>query len=145
MFKINKILNGRTATPAIEVFPTTAEETYAEGEALVLSNGALTKAGVGVKPTHIAMADYVAPATGNKPLPCFVVDENQIWEAPVDFSAEPVTLVLGTKLQLDTDGVGVTDITVSGTTGNEVYGVATIWDKQAADKTDGDKILVRFE
>jgi len=145
MFRIHKILNGRTATPSIEELPTTASETYAEGEGLVISSsGALTKAGVGVKPTYIAMADYVAPATGNKDLPCFVVDSNQIWEAPVTFSTVAVALVEGTKLQLDTDGVGVTDLTVSGTTGNEVYGVATIFDVQAADETTGEKILVRF-
>ena len=144
MFRIHKILNGRTATPSIEELPTTASETYAEGEGLVISSGVLTKAGVGVKPTYIAMADYAAPATGNKDLPCFVVDSNQIWEAPVTFSSVAVALVEGTKLQLDTSGVGVTDLTTSGTTGNEVLGVATIFDVQAADETTGEKILVRF-
>lgn len=145
MFTLNKVLNGRTPVPEVVLMPTTAEEVYVRGEALKVSSGAVTKCGVGDAPQYIAEEAYEAPATGQRAIRCFLVESNQLWEAPVTFSSVPVALVLGTKLQLDTDGVGVTDLTTSGTTGNEVLGVATIFDVLEADETTGETILVRFE
>ena len=145
MFTLVKVLNGRTPVPEVVLMPTTGSEDYVRGEALKVSSGAVTKCGVGDAPQYIAEEAYEAPATGQRAIRCFLVESNQLWEAPVTFSLVPVALVLGTKVQLDTDGVGVTDLTVSGTTGNEVYGVATIFDVLEADETTGETILVRFE
>ena len=132
-------------SPEVVLMPTTASEDYVRGEALKVSSGAVTKCGVGDAPQYIAEENYTAPATGERAIRCFLVESNQLWEAPVTFSTVPVALVLGTKVQLDSDGVGVTDLTVSGTSGSEVHGVATIFDVLEADETTGETILVRFE
>ena len=71
MFNCKKIINGRINVPETESLPTTASEVYKEGEALVLSSGKLTKASGTTKPTHISLADYTAPASGQKDLPCY--------------------------------------------------------------------------
>lgn len=145
MFILRKVLNGRTPVPEVVLMPTTGSEEYKRGEALKVSSGAVTKCGVGDAPQYIAEETYTAPATGQRAIRCFLVESNQLWEAPVDFSAEPVTLVLGTKLQIDTDGLGVTDVTTSGSGESKVNGVATIFDVLEASETDGETILVRFE
>ena len=137
MFNLTKIVNGRINVPEPEYLPTTPSEVYAEGEALVLSSGKLTKASGTTKPTHIAMKSYTTPATDNKDLPVARIDKNMVFEAPVTYSGTPVAVVLGTKLTLATDGCGVTDVTTSG--------VATVVDTLNANKNAGDKVLVIFE
>jgi hypothetical protein len=137
MFTLVKVLNGRTPVPEIVLMPTKAEETYVRGEALIVSSGAVTKCPTTSEPQYISEEDYTAPATGQRAIRCFLVESNQLWEAPVDFSATPVALVLGTKLEIDTSGLGVTDVTTSG--------VATLFDVLDADDDDGDTVIVRFE
>lgn len=136
MFDLRKIINGRLNVPEPEFLPVTASEEYKEGEALTLSSGKLTKASGTTKPTHIAAKTYTAPATGAEPLPCFRIDKSMRFEAPVTFSSTPNALVVGSKVTLGTDGLGVTDVTTSG--------VATIVDTLDAAAT-GDKIAVIFE
>lgn len=136
MFYLSKIINGRINVPEPEYLPTTPSEVYAEGEALVLSNGKLTKA-TG-KPTHIAMKSYTAPAADCKDLPVCRIEKNMVFSAPVTFSAEPKAVVLGSKLTIAGDGLGVTDVTTSG--------VATVVDVLNADnKVTGEKVHVIFE
>lgn len=139
MFNLIKINNGRMNVPEPEYLPTTASETYSQGEALVLSAGKLTKASGTTKPTHIALTSYVAPATGNKEIPVARIEKNMVFEAPVTFSATAATIVLGSKVTIATDGLGTTDVTTSG--------VATIVDTLSANdnKATGDKVLVIFE
>lgn len=138
MFDLRKILNGRMNVPEPDYLPVTGGESYNEGEALVLSAGKLTKCGATAKPTHIAAKTYTAPATGGDPLPCFMIDKAMRFEAPVTFSGaeNAVPLVVGAKVTIHTDGMGVTDTTTSG--------VATIVDTLDAAAT-GDKVVVIFE
>lgn len=137
MFDLRKIINGRMNVPEPDFLPTTPSEVYAEGEALVLSGGKLTKASGTSKPTHIAAKSYTAPTSNTDKLPCYKVDRNMIFETPVTFSSTPVALTIGSKVTVATDGMGVTDVTTSG--------VVTVVDTLAADKTTGEKILVCIE
>lgn len=139
MFNCKKIINGRMNVPETESLPTTAGETYTEGEALYLSGGKLTKASGTTKPTHISLADYTAPASGNKDLPCFRIEKNMVFEVPVTFSTTAAAIVVGSKLTVATDGLGVTDVTTSG--------VVTVVDAQEAntDKANGNIISVIVE
>lgn len=137
MFNLRKIVNGRMNVPEPEYLPTTASEEYTSGEALVLSNGKLTKASGTTKPTHIAMKTYAAPATDNEDLPVMRIEKNMVFAAPVTFSETAKEIVLGTKLTVATDGLGVTDVTTSG--------VATVVDTLSVGTTDGEEIHVIFE
>lgn len=139
MFNCKKIINGRMNVPETESLPTTASEVYKEGEALVLSGGKLTKASGTTKPTHISLADYTAPASGQKELPCFRIAPNMVFEVPVTFSSTAAAIVVGTKLTVATDGLGVTDVTASG--------VITVVDAMDAntDKASGNVISVIVE
>ncbi len=133
MFRLVKILNGRTNQAEPVKLATTASESYSVGEALVLSGGALTKCGATEKPTYIAAADYTAPAAEQAPLTAYPVSDGMIFECPV--GAAPTSLHIGDKVTLATDGQGVTATTASG--------VATVWDLAGA-AASGDKILVTF-
>ena len=137
MFNCIKIINGRINVPETESLPTTAGETYAEGEALVLSGGKLTKA-TG-KPTHISLADYTAPASGQKDLPCYRIASNMVFDVPVTFSETAKAIVVGSKLALAADALGVTEVTTSG--------VCTVVDAKDANtnKESGDYVSVIVE
>lgn len=111
MFKFSRNQNGANHEKYIEL-PTTASETYTQGEALVLSSGALTKCGATTKPTHIAGCNYVAPASGNKPLPCYRIFEG--YEFETTLQAAGTSLNIGDKVTLHTDGLKVTATTTSG-------------------------------
>lgn len=139
MFNCKKIINGRMNVPETESLPTTAGETYKEGEALVLSGGKLTKCGATAKPTHISLADYTAPASGQKDLPCYRIASNMVFEVPVTFSSTAAAIVVGSKLTVASDGLGVTDVTTSG--------VVTVVDALNANdnKASGDLISVIVE
>lgn len=63
MFKLIKIENARMNVPEPVFHEVTEDEAVVMGEALVLTNGKLTKCGATVKPEFIAMADCVADAT----------------------------------------------------------------------------------
>lgn len=95
----------------IFLLPTTAEETYSEGEALVLTSGKLTKCGATASPTHIALKPYFAPATGNLDLPVIRVSSNHVYETTTQ---DILTAVVGDKVTLHTDGLKVTTTTTSG-------------------------------
>lgn len=137
MFNLRKIINGRMNVPEPEFLPVKANETYIEGEALVLAAGKLTKATGTTKPVFIAAMNYVAPSTDAINLPCYRVEKNMVFEVPVTFSATPKDLVIGSKVTVSADGMGVTDIATDG--------VVTIMDKLQADKTTGEKVLVIIE
>lgn len=137
MFNLRKIVNGRMNVPEPEYLPTTPSVEYAEGMALVLSSGKLVKATGTTKPTHIAMKTYTAPATGNEDLPVMRIEKNMVFAAPVTFSSTANAIVLGTKLTIATDSLGVTDVTTNG--------VATVVDTLSVGTTSGEEIHVIFE
>ena len=137
MFNLKKIINGRMNVPEMELLPVTASESFVMGEALVLSSGKLTKASGTTKPTHIAAKDYVAPASGAEKLPCYRIAKNMVFAVPVTYSSSAVAVVLGSTVTVDSDGLGVTDVTASG--------VATVVDTLDAKTAAGDEIEVIFE
>ncbi|MGX4584055.1 hypothetical protein [Paenibacillus chitinolyticus] len=82
------------------------------GEALVQTNGRLTKAGATATPEFIAMRTQTAEATSTKPIPVIRVDEMREFEVP---STGPVAQAsVGSKVTLHTDGLRVTPTTTSG-------------------------------
>lgn len=136
MFRLVKIENAKLNVPEPEYLEVTASEAVAIGEALVLSSGKLTKASGTTKPKFIAMAACTAGAT-NRSIPVCRIEPNQVYEVGVNFSSTAVAIVVGSAVTVDTDGLGVTDVTTSG--------VITVVDALDANtnKADGDKILVR--
>lgn len=132
MFKLSKIENARMNVPEPEYLPVTTSEAVSEGEALVLSNGALTKCGATATPTYIAMGSVAADAEDREIAVCRV-EANQVYEVPV--TAAPTTLKVGDKVTLHTDGLQVTATTTSG--------VATVVALNGA-AAIGDLIQVRF-
>jgi hypothetical protein len=111
MFKLNRNLDGSNHEKYVEL-PTTASETYKQGEALVITSGAVTKCGATAAPTHICGCDYVAPATGNKSIPCYPIFKG--YELETTLQAAGTSLVIGDKVTLHTDGLQVTATTTSG-------------------------------
>ena len=104
--------------PTIHHLPVTAAETYAIGEALVLTSGTLTKCGATAKPQYIAQS---ATADSNGKLDVIPV------LATTHFRTKSTVTVaataIGSIVTLHTDGLKCTATTTSG--------VFTI------DKTDG--------
>lgn len=140
MFHLVRIENARMNVPEPIVYEVTASEAVAIGEALVLSEGKLTKCGASVVPEYIAMRSVGAADTDRK-CPVFRVESNQIFE--VELSAAPTGLVVGAKVTLHTDGLKVTATTLGGSNNTEKIGVVTIVDLCGA-AVAGDKILVRI-
>ena len=101
MFKLIKIENARMNVPEPVFHEVTEDEAVVMGEALVLTNGKLTKCGATVKPEFIAMADCAADAA-KRLIPAARVEPNQLYEVPVQ--AAPTSLVEGSKVTLHTDG-----------------------------------------
>ena len=132
MFEFNKSLSGENfQTTAI--FPTTASETYTEGEGLVVTSGKLTKTAATVKPTYIAAKAYVAPASGNRDLPVYTVLPHHIFKTT--FAADASANAEGTLVTLHTDGAQITATATSG--------VATII-KKLGTGASGTEALIRF-
>lgn len=138
MFIFNKSLSGENF-PTVEVFPTTANETYVEGEALKIASGKLTKCGPSDKPQYIAAKAYVAPSSGQKPLPVFPVLPHYEWLTT--FAADATLVPEGTVVTLHTDGAQITATSMDNTT---PIGVATIVKKLGTGDV-GTEVLVRFE
>jgi len=115
------------------ILPTTASETYTEGEALVLSSGTLTKCGATTAPTFIAAKAYVAPSSGQLDLPVYPILPNHVYKTT--FAADGSSSLIGTKLTLHTDGAQITATTSSG--------VATLV-KKLGTGASGTEALVRF-
>lgn len=132
MFNLIKIENGRMNVPEPVFYEAAAEEEIATGEALVISEGYLTKCGATETPTHIAIGSVAADAK-NRKVAVYRVESNMLFEVPV--TAVPTSLKLGDKVTLDATALSVTATTASG-----VVTVESINGATAA----GDKIVVRI-
>lgn len=130
-FVIQKSLVGNENQPSITRLPVTASEAYTEGEALVLSSGALTKCGATAKPTHIAAETKAAAASGD--VYAYEVMPHHVFKTT--FAADASSNVVGTLVTLHTDGLQVTATATSG--------VATIYEKLGSGAS-GTDVLVRF-
>ena len=106
MFSVAKMLGGRINVPETLDLPVTAGQTYKVGEALVVTNGALTKASGDVKATYISKEEYVAPSTGARALKCFRVTPDMLFE--VEITAFGATQKVGAKVTFGTDGLTLT-------------------------------------
>ncbi len=134
MFRLVKILNGRTNQGEPIKLPSTPEESYFCGEALSLIAGKLTKCAPTAKPDFICCEDYTAPASDNRAVTAEPVSAEMIFEVSV--SASPASLVAGSKVTLHTDALNVTATVTNG--------VATVIDTCGA-KEAGDRIQVSFK
>ena len=132
MFQFYKSLSGQSF-PTTETLPTTASETYTEGEGLVVTNGTLTKTAATVPPTYMAIKSYVAPATGMLPLPVEPVLPHFVYKTT--FAADASANAEGTLVTIHTDGATITATATSG--------VATITKKLGTGAVDTEA-LVRF-
>ena len=126
MFKCVKTSAGTMNVPETVYLPVTAEEKVEEGEALVLSDGKLTKASTSV--------EYIAEKTGiGGTIPCLRVTKDAVFECSITSALTDGEL--GDLLLLSSDGQNVGEA-------NET-GKAQIVDF-AEGKAVGDKIRVRF-
>ncbi len=132
MFYLLKIENARMNVPEPEFLEAKAGEEITLGEALVLTDGALTRCGATAVPTYIAMGAKSA-GDENRTVAVCRVESNQVWEVPV--TVAPSALKIGSKVTLHTDGLQVTATTASG--------VVTVVDLNGASAA-GDKIIVRI-
>lgn len=132
MFEFVKSLAGENFQTT-QILPTTASETYAEGEGLVVTSGKLTKVGATAKPMYLAAKAYVAPASGNLGLPVYPVMPHHVYKAT--FAADATAVAEGTAVTLHTDGAQITATATAG--------VATIIDKLGSG-APGTEALIRF-
>lgn len=132
MFSFVKSLSGENFQTPI-ILPTTASETYTEGEGLVVTNGTLTKVGVTAAPTYLAAKAYVAPSSGQLDLPVYHVLPHHVYKTT--FAADATSTAEGVKVTIHTDGAQITATTSSG--------VATIVEKLGTGAS-GTEALVRF-
>ncbi len=133
MFVITKILGGRQNVAETLELPCTAGQTYAVGEALVVSGGALAKASGDVKAKYVAAETYTAPSTGARKLRCYRITPDMLFEAELSaYSAS--TQKVGAKVTFGTDGLTLTATAADA-------GGAEIVDLCNASKA-GDKIVV---
>ncbi|MFB7817418.1 hypothetical protein ACFC0X_25015 [Paenibacillus chitinolyticus] len=105
-----KSLDG--ASDPFEYLLMTDNEGVVIGEALVQTNGRITKAGATVTPEFIAMRTQAAEATSTKAIPVIRVDEMREFEVPS--TAQIAQTVAGSKVTLHTDGLRVTPTTTGG-------------------------------
>jgi hypothetical protein len=96
----------------LEYYLLTDGEGSTLGEALVQTNGRLTKCGATATPEFIAMRTQAAEATAKTPLPVVRVKEDREY-ATISTAAVGAALV-GQKVTLHTDGAQVTATTASG-------------------------------
>ena len=145
MFRLIKIEGGRINVPEPQIFETQSE--IVDGQALVLTNGYLTVATGGTKPTFMALAN--AHGTSSKAVEVHVarVEPNQIYEVPVSTSTGLTSLKVGNKVTIEasasaTDNAPaiVGGLRVTATT---TSGVAEIVSLNGATNAD-DTIIVRF-
>lgn len=128
MFAFFRSLNYPNA-PITEMKPASAG-TYAVGQALVLSGGALATASGTTAPAYISA--FAGTVAAGVKIPVTPVNGQQ-WKVPV--SAAPTALNAGDKVTIGSDGLTVTATTTSG--------VAKIVDKLSA-AASGDDVLVQF-
>ena len=134
MFRLIKILNGRTNQSEPIKLKTTAGVAYEFGSALSLNAGALINCTATTKPLFICGED--AAADEKSELTVYPIDANQIFEVPV--SASPAALTVGASVTL-----ALTDGKATGVTATTASGVAQIFDLNSA-AAAGDRILVRI-
>lgn len=90
----------------------TDNEAAVMGEALVLTNGRLTKCGPTVTPEFVSVRAQAAEATSKTPLP--VIRVTELFEFETTATATVATTLKGAKVTLHTDGAQVTATTTSG-------------------------------
>lgn len=129
MFKYRKSSNVGNVPEILQV-DATASEAFVVGEALTITSGKVTKASGTTAPKYIS-AEKKNAVSGDK-LSVYLVEKNQEYETDLTAAG---TLVVGTKVTISSDGLGVTATTTSG--------VATVVEAEGA--TVGSKVLVRFE
>ena len=78
MFRLLKIENARMNVPEPEYLEVTDGEAVAEGEALMLASGKLTKCGATTAPQYIAMGVKTAADT-KRTIPVCRVEKNQVY------------------------------------------------------------------
>ena len=132
MFKLSKIENARMNVPEPEYLPVTASEAVSEGEALVLSNGALTKCGATATPTYIAMGSVAADAEDELTQNFVAAYKEAYGGIPNQFAADAYDAVYAIKAAAEDAGitpdmsvsdiceglkVSMTNITIDGLTG----------------------------
>lgn len=108
MFKISKSVG--TPTPPFEYLPGTSEESFSDGEALVLSSGKLTKCGATAAPEFVCVGAHTGDGASLIP----VMRVNETLEFESTFAAAPTSLNPGDKVTLHTDGLQVTATTTAG-------------------------------
>ena len=111
MFKFVKSLSGQSFQVP-EVLPTTASETYTDGEGLVMTAGVLTKVAATAAPTYICGEAYVAPASANRGILVYPVLPAHIYETT--FAADGSSITAGTKVTIHSDGAQITATTTNG-------------------------------
>lgn len=90
--------------------PVTAGEDYQMGEALVIEDGAATKCGATVKPTHMCCRDQQADAA--EYITIYPITGTMHFGVKV--TEDPSALSVGDKVTLSEDGLSVTATTASG-------------------------------
>ena len=128
MFKYRKSSNVGNAPEILQV-PATASEAFVVGEALTITSGKVTKASGTTAPKYIS-AEKKTAVSGDT-LSVYLVEHNQEYETELTAAG---TLVVGTKVTISSDGLGVTATTTSG--------VAEVVEAEGA--TVGSKVLVRL-
>lgn len=107
--RVKRIAN--TETP-FEYYLGTDAEAYVLGEALVQTNGRLTKCAATATPEFICMKTQAAEATAVTPLPVERISEYDIFST--QSMATVASTLVGAKVTLHTDGLLVTATTTSG-------------------------------
>lgn len=95
-----------------EFYLLTDGEAAVRGEALVQTNGRLTKCGATVTPEFIAERTQALEAASTKPLPVTRITEAD--EFSTTANATVASSLVGNKVTLHTDGLVVTATTASG-------------------------------
>lgn len=108
MFKLSKSVG--TPTPPFEYLAGTSQESFSDGEALVLSSGLLTKCGATATPEFICVGAHTGDGASQIP----VMRINETLEFETSLAAAGTSLNIGDKVTLHTDGLQVTATTTSG-------------------------------
>lgn len=110
MFDLVRNLDG--SSNPIEFYLLTDNEGTTMGEALVQTNGRLTKCGATATPEFIALRAQTAEATSKTLLPVIRVTETD--EFATTATATVASTLVGQKVTIDTSGDKVTATTTSG-------------------------------
>lgn len=108
-FKQHTLMKG--AVLPFEYLPATASESFAIGEALVLSSGTLTKCGATATPEFICQSQLTTAKAGDE---LAVTRVSELQELETTLSVAGTSLKIGDKVTLHTDGEQVTATTTGG-------------------------------